>query len=663
MKTSRIKRTNYKKNIEINKKKGYLAIIGCLMVDIAVGEFNLLSYLYPYIASYFHLKNSKIDQDDMNFIPIVWLLTMSISNPLGIAMFKKLGYKGSFITFLLIFGISQFCVSYIEDYWIFIWIYAIFGGIAQGGCTILPLYCGWRYFPAEYKTRISGILLSAYALAPIPSSFLALYIINPKNIDANDDGYFPAEVAEKLPDFYRYFGLGMMIFGLIGVFLITEPLPINQKEEEELKMKQLKKGKKKKRVIRKQREEKKKIREEKKNKNDLSMSNEEKRKTIEVEKGVFMEMDQSNVTGEEGNTKEKIITKAKEVKEIVKEKLAETIDNIKRKSEIFKDGEQNPDDYRKITEKKKKAKFGIARFTETDQNSQSSKIKTFEDSRGSSSAMRDSQKTQQSGEESGKLAEGVEMIRTNIQPFKISDLNIFKDRIFLNCYLILLIEYIFPHFGLFSFKKIALENDRKDRFITFTGIIGSLFNAGSRLIIALCFEKFGYAISAYAIMFIEVTSSLIFYPAAKKDWSFMISICWFYNTYGAQLGLYPLVTDTLFKSKGAFSYSILFSAFSFSSVIILFSMEFIQKWVGGYENLMYVLSVVAILPIYNIWILDKKIKEVSGRNKETKQRLREIEEVATAMEKGAEDEEEEEGKRQKNTQEVPFAFEDEEALV
>ena len=105
MKTSRIKRTDYKKNAELNIKKGYLAIIGCLMIDIAVGEFNLLSHLYPYIASYFRMKNSKIDQDDMNFIPMVWLLTMSVTSPIGIALFKKLGYKGSFMLFLTIFGV------------------------------------------------------------------------------------------------------------------------------------------------------------------------------------------------------------------------------------------------------------------------------------------------------------------------------------------------------------------------------------------------------------------------------------------------------------------------------------------------------------------------------------------------------------------------------
>lgn len=133
------------------------------------------------------------------------------------------------------------------------------------------------------------------------------------------------------------------------------------------------------------------------------------------------------------------------------------------------------------------------------------------------------------------------------------------------------------------------------------------------------FEKLGYATAAFSIMFVEITSALIFYPAAKHDLTFIASICWFYNCFGAQLGLYPLVTDTLFKSKGAFSYSILFSAFSLSSVLILQSAEVIQKWAGGEKNLVYVLCFVAVIPAYNIWVLHKRIKKVNEKHKKEEQ--------------------------------------------
>jgi MFS family permease len=222
-------------------KRGWIAIVGCLLVDISVGEFNLLSHLYGYFASYFKIHNKEITHEDMRYIPMIWLLTQSIVSPVGIAMFKHLGYKGSFSLFLFLFGAGQIIASYITDFWLFLPFYAVMGGIAQGGCIILPLYCGWRYFPPSYKPKISGILLSAYALAPILSSSLAKFIVNPDDLEEYvlypnlepSVKYFPNEVANNIPKFLLYFGIGSFSLGMIGVLLIQDPLPTNAEEQAE----------------------------------------------------------------------------------------------------------------------------------------------------------------------------------------------------------------------------------------------------------------------------------------------------------------------------------------------------------------------------------------------------------------------------------------------
>jgi hypothetical protein len=88
-------------------------------------------------------------------------------------------------------------------------------------------------------------------------------------------------------------------------------------------------------------------------------------------------------------------------------------------------------------------------------------------------------------------------------------------------------------------------------------------------------------------------------------------------TFGGQLGLYPLVSDTLFRSKGAFSYSILFSAFTISDILILGVMKHVTShYLKGDQNVfMRVLSVIAILPLAWIWIINRKIKGISKKNK------------------------------------------------
>jgi len=92
---------------------------------------------------------------------------------------------------------------------------------------ILPLYCGWRYFDESAKPHISGILLSAYAICPVFTSILALYMVNPNNLQQEEVMHngeiiyvFGKEVAMNVPSFLRWFGVICFITGSLGVCMI-----------------------------------------------------------------------------------------------------------------------------------------------------------------------------------------------------------------------------------------------------------------------------------------------------------------------------------------------------------------------------------------------------------------------------------------------------------
>ena len=57
-----------------NRQKGVLAIIGGILIDVSVGEYNLLSFLYPYFASYYHYMDNNIKPENASIIGSVWLL-------------------------------------------------------------------------------------------------------------------------------------------------------------------------------------------------------------------------------------------------------------------------------------------------------------------------------------------------------------------------------------------------------------------------------------------------------------------------------------------------------------------------------------------------------------------------------------------------------------
>lgn len=120
----------------------------------------------------------------MKYISMAWLMWQWLFSLISVILFKYLGFKGSFAIYIAIYCLGKYLATQIDNYWIFVAVYPLLGGAAMGGCIILPLYCGWRYFPLDYKTKVSGILISAYAVAPIFTAEIAKYIINPDDIEA-----------------------------------------------------------------------------------------------------------------------------------------------------------------------------------------------------------------------------------------------------------------------------------------------------------------------------------------------------------------------------------------------------------------------------------------------------------------------------------------------
>ena len=168
---------------------------------------------------------------------------------------------------------------------------------------------------------------------------------------------------------------------------------------------------------------------------------------------------------------------------------------------------------------------------------------------------------------------------------------------------------------MFVLKQIALTKGRTDREITTAGIIAALVNAAARFVGGAIFHWKGYSSTALLVVALEMFSALVFIPSCSSQLTFTISLCIIGTTYGLQLGLYPLVSYTLFRDKGAFSYSLLMGALSISNCLVLLFGNSVRDLVGGWDNLMYVLCGLAVVPLFNILWLHKvtalrRLKEI-----------------------------------------------------
>lgn len=456
--------------LDTNFKRGLLAIVGCLLVDASVGEYNLLSFLYPYYGSYFHYKDRKITVDDTPLLGAIWLIPQAFAI-VGVWVNGYLGFRWTFTFFVVFFCTCQFVSSYIENFYLFILVYALPGGLAQGALVILPLYCAWQYFPPHYKGRISGIILSAYALAPVIFANVSSKIVNPDNVDVIElDGhkYFPENVANNVPTFIRTFCVICLGAGLLGVGMILDPIP-----QEEAKIS-------------------------------------EKDGTI---------------TEEKSELKDNLIER----------------DSVSQKQEPV------------VT-------IAVPKLT--------------------------------------------------WQNFK----EVIQNKFFWQAYFCMTIGYTYCHFVNFSFKKIGLNHLHKaDRYINIIGSVAAVFNALARPLAALLFEKISYRFVAYSIMIMQIISALTFIYAADDKVTYGVSLCFYFVTYGGQLGLYPLVCEALFPKKGAIVYSCAFSGFCFGALIVGLTYKKLLDSVGE-TSLFYGLACVPLLAAYSIHVVHNKL--VEGKSKE-----------------------------------------------
>ena len=457
-----------------NRTRGWMCVAGCLMIDISVGEFNLLSFLYPYIVSYYRSYNDNISYRDIPLLPTVWLMTQVVTGPLSIYLYNKIGYRYTFFIYVCTFYTGQLVSIYITNFYTYVMVYGVLCGSAQGGLVILPLYCCWRYFPPSYKSIISGIILSAYAISPLFTSIIVLKIINPLDIPpvkyANDTySYFTADVYNNYPRFLFVFGTICFVTGIIGILLILDPI------DDDI---------------------------------DSSM-----REMVEVRE-------------ERGSRGE---------------------------------GEQEVE--------KKQEKRGNGEF--------------------------------------------------DIQMMRMDDMRYFynsQDFRYMLC--IIYIGFLYPNFVLFNYKQIGLDRlGNADQYLNYTSSVASLFNGGSRLVSGLIYQFRGFKISMTIMLFIIVTSSLSFIPLSYNKTTYSASLFYFFLCYGGQLGLYPLISHSLFKQKSALAYSVLFGGFTCSCLTVSFIHKSLTSVIGMYP-VMILLGVASLSAFPFIIHIHKRIEEDRSPSKE-----------------------------------------------
>ena len=204
-----------------NKKKGILALISAILINLLTGNLFSFANFIPYYKSFLYYRHGNIEKVSDSQLYYVAPVGIFIHNTLpSVTGFldNKLGTRILNIIGSISLLISQLLIYNFIDYYIILISYGLFG--LCGSLTYFQsLKNCWKYFP-DKKGLISGIIFSSFGLSAFIFTSLGDYIISSNdNKDSKDGEYYSKETSEKFLIYIKVFIICIIVMGTISCIL------------------------------------------------------------------------------------------------------------------------------------------------------------------------------------------------------------------------------------------------------------------------------------------------------------------------------------------------------------------------------------------------------------------------------------------------------------
>lgn len=178
--------------------------------------------------------DKSVTLDFMSIVfPILGIITMSVLS-FGIKIADKIGFKITIGIGSILIALAFLIISFMENIYGFILIYCLVVGIPGGLLYMLPIVCGWRYFP-DKRGLVSGLIIGGYGFGAFIFNFVCKAICNPDNLKPTEvqeeNGvnvkYFTDVVGDKVPLMFQVLAACYCGLGIISTLLIRLPIDID----------------------------------------------------------------------------------------------------------------------------------------------------------------------------------------------------------------------------------------------------------------------------------------------------------------------------------------------------------------------------------------------------------------------------------------------------
>mmetsp|Transcript_45683 Transcript_45683/g.60559 ORF Transcript_45683/g.60559 Transcript_45683/m.60559 type:complete len:252 (+) Transcript_45683:355-1110(+) len=179
------------------------------------GSAYMAGSIAPYIASYYNIdvKQAQI------ILPSIFVLNVFLS-PIGAQLAQAVHPK------ILLFGANLVGISllliasYQSSFLPFCILYVLGFGINNALTYIVPVHHSWLWFP-ERPGLASGLIITGFGFGALIFNTVSLYVVNPGNESAAQDGKFSDEVNERFPYMLRMVMLCFSIMSIVAIALIS----------------------------------------------------------------------------------------------------------------------------------------------------------------------------------------------------------------------------------------------------------------------------------------------------------------------------------------------------------------------------------------------------------------------------------------------------------
>jgi MFS family permease len=107
-----------------------------------------------------------------------------------------------------------FLSSFTTNYSVFVILFSVSYGIANGLTYIVPLHICWQYFPNK-EGLISGIIITGFGIGGFISNLVSTNIVNP-----DDSDVITEEIAANVPQMLRGMAARWAVIMVLSIILI-----------------------------------------------------------------------------------------------------------------------------------------------------------------------------------------------------------------------------------------------------------------------------------------------------------------------------------------------------------------------------------------------------------------------------------------------------------